>query len=251
MGFFGRIKENNRRISDALAGRRQYFTFCTTNLALYRIVTRLAPRGVVGRVLDAGAGRQAYRPLLSIYAEGIDTLDISDQEGRTDYVGDIQNMPLADDTYDSVLCAQVLHHVPDPQRAVREIARVLKPGGKALITVPHLSWLHNEPHDYFRFTVHGLRHMLARANLEEIEIVPAGGLICFLGYIPTATCMGLCWSLRWLFRLMLPVNALFVRVCLALDRLIGALRLYPANYVVLARKTEGSAAETQRVAAAR
>ncbi len=247
MGFFGRIKENNRRISDALAGKRQYFTFCTTNLALYRIITRLAPRVFVGRVLDAGAGRHAYGPLLSIYAEGVDTLDISDHEGRTDYVGDIQNMPLADDTYDSVLCTQVLHHVPDPQRAMREIARVLKPGGKALITVPHLSWLHNEPHDYFRFTVHALRLMLARANLEEIEIIPAGGLICFLGYIPTATVIGLCWSPRWLFRLMLPVNALFVRVCLALDRLLGAQLLYPTNYVVLARKIEESAAETRRI----
>jgi SAM-dependent methyltransferase len=236
MGLLQRIQRNNRAISDALAGSMCYLTLWTTSLALYRVIAKAAPRAIRGRLLDAGAGRQAYRLLLTRYAHSIDTLDIEPFGGRTDHVADIQHMPLPDATYDSVFCTQVLHHVPEPMQALREIARVLKPGGTALISVPHLSWLHNEPHDYFRFTIHGLRHMLAAAELAEVEIRPAGGLVCFLGFMPTTVVMGLLWPARWLFRLILPLNAAFVRLCLLLDRMTGTECLYPVNYVVIAGK---------------
>jgi len=236
MGLLQYIQCNNREISDSLAGSRRYFTLWTTSLALYRTLVRMAPDTIRGRVLDAGAGRQAYRTLLAAHAETIETLDIQPWGGRTDHVADIQHMPLADATYDSVFCTQVLHHLPEPGRALAEIARILKPGGDALISVPHLSWLHNEPHDYFRFTIHGLRHMLSAAGLEEVEIRPVGGLLCFLGFIPTTVVLGLVWRPRLLFWLFLPINAIFVRLCLALDSLLGAKQLFPVNYVVQARK---------------
>ena len=238
--FLDLIKRNNRRVADEFAGSRRYFSQWTTNLALYREIEAVAPKRLRGRVLDAGAGRCAWHVLLKKCTEHIETLDHEPVDGKIDHVGDIQAMPLADNTYDGVFCTQVLHHVPEPQAALNEIARVLKPGGVALISAPHLSWLHNEPHDYQRFTEHGLRRMIGKAGLEEIEIRAAGGLVAFLGVIPSTVLLGLLRPVTPLFYLALPFNAAFVWLCLLLDRACGAKRLYPVNYVVVARKPGGA-----------
>ena len=102
--------------------------------------------------------------------------------------------------YDSIFCAQVLHHLPEPELALREIARMLKPGGKAILSVPHLVWLHNEPHDYWRFTGHGLRHLVEKAGLRLVSVEPVGGLICFLAYAPSTAALALLWPVRPAFR---------------------------------------------------
>jgi len=52
-------------------------------------------------------------------------------------VADIQQLPFADDTFDTVISCETIEHVPDPARAVRELARVLKPGGRLLLTTPN------------------------------------------------------------------------------------------------------------------
>ncbi|MBI5045445.1 MAG: class I SAM-dependent methyltransferase [Candidatus Niyogibacteria bacterium] len=89
-------------------------------------------------------------------ARGVDykILDPSDAY-HPDIVGDIHNLPFGDDSQDAIICVAVLEHVEDPMRAVREIRRVLKPGGHCLCYVPFLYYFHAEKgyyHDYWRFT---------------------------------------------------------------------------------------------------
>jgi len=119
--------------------------------------------------------------------ESLDVSEPSDRSaraGRTDHVADLQDTQLPDAQYDTIFCTQVLQHLPEPERAIREMARVLKPGGKVIVSVPHLVWLHNEPHDYWRLTNHGLRHLLEKAGLRPLSIEPVGGIVCFLAYAP-------------------------------------------------------------------
>src|SRR5262249_32402332 len=68
-------------------------------------------------------------------------------------------LPFADATFERVLCVEVLEHLHDPALAVAEMRRVLAPGGLLLLTTRFAYPLHDEPHDYFRYTVHGLRHL--------------------------------------------------------------------------------------------
>ena len=234
MGLLNAIKENSRRVSDAVAGSADYYELATTNLSLLRALGPLYAEHVRGRVLDAGAGRQAYRALIEPHAERYESLDLD----NADHVGDLLAIPLLDGAFDTVVCTQVIQHVPDPGLALREIARVLRPGGRLILSAPHLVWLHNEPHDYFRFTVHGLRRLIEEAGLRPLRIEPVGGLVCFLAYAPSTLLLAALWPVRPLFRLALLANRLFIRAALLADRFVGARRLYPTNYVVVAEKPD-------------
>ena len=240
MGLLALIKENSRKVSDACAGTDDYFELATTNLSLYRALRAVAAEHVKGRLLDAGAGRMAYRKMLEACCESYESLDATALEG-IDHVADIQDTGLQDATYDSIFCTQVLQHLPEPQQALNEIARLLKPGGRAVIAVPHLVWLHNEPHDYYRFTCHGLRHMLKKAGLAEVGIEPVGGLVCFLAYANSTVALAFLRPVRPLFRLGLLFNKLFIRVALLLDKVFGVKSLYPTNFVAVAEKPAYSA----------
>lgn len=230
------IKENSRAISDACAGTSDYFELATTNLSLYRSLRAAAHANLRGRLLDAGAGRMAYRGMLEAIASSYESLDVADPSGRMDHIADLQNTGLPDAQYDAIFCTQVLQHLPEPARAVAEMARMLKPGGRAVISVPHLVWLHNEPHDYWRFTQYGMQHLCERAGLRVLSAEKVGGLVCFLAYAPSTLLLALAWPVRPLFRATLLFNRLFVRLALLLDRCIGQRALYPTNFVIVAEK---------------
>lgn len=90
-------------------------------------------------------------------------------------------VPFANEVADAVLCTELLEHCANPDEAVREIARILKPGGTLLLSSP-MSWnLHYEPHDYYRFTRYGLQAILARAGLETVSVSRIGGVFAMTG----------------------------------------------------------------------
>ena len=74
---------------------------------------------------------------------------------------DAHDLPFAERVFDSVLCTEVLEHLHEPRRAFREIHRVLRDGGYAVLTTPFQYQAHQRPFDFFRFTYDGL-HLLAR-----------------------------------------------------------------------------------------
>jgi SAM-dependent methyltransferase len=83
--------------------------------------------------------------------------------------GDALALPFVAAAFDVVLCTEVLEHLTDPQHAIDEMFRVLKPGGQLLLTTRFLFPIHDAPHDYFRFTKYGLRHLLRRFDELRIE----------------------------------------------------------------------------------
>ena len=126
------------------------------------------------RLLDVGAGDAPYRELFA-HLEYVTcdwentqyTPDIpSDLSGRADKI------PAPDSSFDAILNTQVLEHVPEPGLVLDEFSRVLRPGGVLWITAPLVWYLHEEPHDYYRFTPHGLRHLLEKAQFINVEITP-------------------------------------------------------------------------------
>lgn len=155
---------------------------CLIDLQLGTIVDNLRPAltQVTGRVLDVGAGQSPWRawlPAATSY-QGIDVGYASEfgmDSDRADIVYyDGKVMPFDDASFDCVLCIEVLEHSEDPQLLAAEIARVVKPEGLLLLTVPWSARLHHLPHDYHRFTRMRLQHLFAESGFGGIEIHERG-----------------------------------------------------------------------------
>jgi SAM-dependent methyltransferase len=136
-------------------------------------------------VLDAGAGSAPYRSLFAhCRYETQDWTHSPHGAGRTaDIVADLAALPIASDTYDAVVFTEVLEHVSDPASVLEELGRVVRPGGRLLVTVPFVGELHEEPHDYYRFTSHGLSSLLSDAGFRIEELRPVGGWFSTLAQV--------------------------------------------------------------------
>ncbi|MDC3196075.1 class I SAM-dependent methyltransferase [Flavobacteriaceae bacterium] len=130
------------------------------------------------KLLDAGAGECAYKPLFKhLEYKSID-LGVGDDEWNydfLDYKGELHNMPIPNDEFDYVLCTQVLEHLELPFESLKDLNRVLKPGGEIFISVPFCQNEHQEPYDFFRYTSYGLKSLLSRSGFKDIVVKPFGG----------------------------------------------------------------------------
>lgn len=135
------------------------------------------------RVLDAGAGETPYKPLFAVHRYLAADLAVGDTTwsySSLDVRADLAALPFAPAVFDAALNIVTLEHVRDPARVLAEIARVLKPGGRLLLATPHEWEQHQQPHDYFRYTSHGVRHLLEQAGFAVATLEPAGGFFRLL-----------------------------------------------------------------------
>jgi SAM-dependent methyltransferase len=205
-----------------------------------------AVRGFAGRVpqgelvLDAGAGEGQYRPYFqnSQYV-GVD-LGVGDSAwdyGRLDAVCDLSALPFGAGVFRAALNVVTLEHLRDPQLALCEISRVLKHGGELLLVAPHEWEVHQSPHDYFRYTRHGLELLLGRAGFQEIRVEPAGGYFRLLARRLLNGLQFFTGGARWI--LFLPAAFLLVPPALILPLLDGldAQKNFTLGYICTARKS--------------
>ena len=126
-----------------------------------------------GTTLDVGAGRQMIQHYLPPDARYI-SLDywetaVGWYHTRPQIFGDGQQLPIAAASVDTVLLLDVLEHLPRSSDCLAGIARVLKPGGRLVLQVPFLYPPHDEPYDFRRWTVHGLRQLAAEHGFVVVE----------------------------------------------------------------------------------
>jgi len=126
--------------------------------------------------------------------------------------------------------------VPEPQRAIDEFYRILVPKGVLILSAPHLSYLHNEPSDYFRFTKYGLKGILEKAGFEIIQTEPAGGLLSFIGFVPATILLNFLYGIPLLSRIAIFVCQLWTRLIVILDSRLEKGKIYALNYVVVAKR---------------
>ncbi len=177
------VSERLRRFTEEMPyERRSILAFVA------EVADRLAPGA---RVADVGAGDAPYRELF----DHVDYVTIdwehSEHAGAqgSDLIAAAESIPTPDASFDCLLLTQLLEHVPSPDDVLREMHRILRPGGTINLTAP-LTWeLHELPHDYFRFTGRGLEVLLDRAGFEAIDVRPRND--CF------TTVAQLLQNLRW------------------------------------------------------
>jgi len=231
------LKKRGRAASDYYAGREEYFSLTPAGLTLLQALKPLIRDHCRGRVLDAGAGRGAYRDLLLKSAENYVGMDVG-RNLATDVVGDAQRLPFSSDSFDTIFCSQVLEHVPEPWLALTEFERVLKPGGKLILSVPHISWLHNEPHDYYRYTQHGVSFLLGKAGVKIHDVSAAGGLFSLLGHIVSTLLVNITFGVLGLHRFAMWLNRMLVKLFVLVDTTVEKKKIFALNYVVLATKVK-------------
>jgi SAM-dependent methyltransferase len=140
---------------------------------------RHLPLHAKGDLLDLGCGKIplyiAYRKLVSS-ATCVDWANTLHPNPHLDLECDI-NDPLMfpDASFDTVILSDVLEHIRSPQDLLCEIRRVLRPDGVLLMNVPFLYWLHEEPHDYFRYTRHALQLLCKTSGLRVLHLEAIGG----------------------------------------------------------------------------
>jgi SAM-dependent methyltransferase len=162
-----------------------------------RSISLLAPV-LHGRLIDVGCGQQPYRSYYDKQTQ-ITACDFDARRGIVDFACPAHQIPVADGSFDSILCTEVLEHVPDPLAVWKEFYRILVPGGLVLLTTP-LYWPpHELPYDFYRYPEQGLRHLIQASGFEVRELLPRGGNWAFLGQVHMHV-MGHYFRWKWLRR---------------------------------------------------
>lgn len=231
-----RLEQARRQLNTSRRWRR-YFSPLALSLEL-ALEARLR-KHALGDLLDVGCGTMPFRETLLKRVKSYESLDIEARAPGVTYLADVQAMPeVPTARYDSILCSEVLEHVARPDAAIAELFRVLRPGGRLLLTVPFLSRLHEEPHDFYRYTEHGLRELLGRHGFVVEEVAAIASVCSFLGHQVSTLVVAGTWDIPVLRELAFGVNLLAVVLpCYWLDRLVMPRRKLPAGYVAVAVKS--------------
>lgn len=200
-----------------------------------------------GNVLDIGCADCSIKQQLNL-AEVYFGLDFPETatklyQTRPHVYGDASQLPFTAKSFDTVLMLDVLEHLSEPELALHEASRVLKEQGRLLITIPFSYPLHDQPHDYQRFTIHGLTYHIHKAGFELAEINEVGGgaqaaalalsVTVAQGAINAMTQRG--WRVFFI-PLALPLIPIFNLAGFILSWLLPAEEILPTAYYVEAKR---------------
>ncbi len=131
-----------------------------------------------GKMIEIGCGDKSKGLLVGEFVSehiGLDHEGTLHDKSHIDLFGTAYDIPQENESFDCILSTAVIEHLEDPQTALAEALRVLKPGGYAIYTAPLFWHLHEEPRDFYRYTKFGLKYLFEKAGFEIIEITPLSG----------------------------------------------------------------------------
>ena len=175
--------------------------------------------------LDVGCGESPY----SKYFPNRVSFDLEYTEGAN-LIADVNDLPFKNESFEQILCSEVLEHLEVPERGVKEMERVLKKNGKLIITTRFLFPLHNEPQDFWRFTKFGLEKMFKGWKIEKLE-GDTGDLMSLASVMQ-----------RFAFRQKNYIKVLFLLLCKLIYMLNLIFRnrvktkIMPTGYLLIVRK---------------
>lgn len=232
--------------------RRGYVN--SSRVHLKQAVRRFAKGTAKGMlVLDAGAGTSPYRKLFDhARYEAADFAALGTDYAPLDYVCDLSDIPAESGRFDRILFNQVLEHLPEPGKALVELNRVLRPGGRLFCSAPLFYEEHQKPYDFYRYTQFALRRLFEEAGFEVVRIEWLEGYFGTVahqfhqmhrwlpGDASSIRELNVGWRIVWIGPLLLTTRALAGRLRKSYANLDVNARYtgagMPKNYVVVARK---------------
>jgi len=231
--LFRKGKESRHAVSDRISPtllQYDYLALKTLSTDIKSLIESLPESEEQRIALDLGSDKSPYREFLSKKKFKVSTLDVDDGQGA-EYVGTAEGTRLCDNSFDLVLCTQVLEHCEDPFKGIREIQRILKPEGFAIISVPHVWFYHPHPSDHWRFTQEGVIKLCETAGLVPLVLHAQGGTLLALFQILNFLVYGV--MAKWGAPIYLILNIAGV----VLDKTIKN-SLFCQNFACLVQKAE-------------
>jgi ubiquinone/menaquinone biosynthesis C-methylase UbiE len=196
---------------------------------------------VTGDVLDLGCGQKPYETIFtntkSYIGVDVKVSGHNHNNSKIDVFYDGKKLPFLDNSFDSIVCFEVLEHVFDVDELLSEVSRVLKAEGVILITTPFMREEHEIPYDFARYTNFGLTYLLKKNNFKVLDLIKTTSSVIaigqlFVNYIanhilPNGRFLGKLSQLIVVF----PINILF----LIFDRIFQKKNSMYCNLVVLAK----------------
>ncbi len=166
-------------------------------------------KNVGGVMVDLGGGKNpSYERFWQIRPEKFIRVDIN-EKAEPDVLANLNNpLPFEDNFADTIFLLSVIYILEDPVKTLREINRMLKPGGKLFMTSPFIFNEAKEPSDYWRFTSEGLEKILNEAGFSEYIIKAVGERFSAAAYLTTP------------FLIFWPVKFIFYMLAVGLDNII-------------------------------
>jgi len=211
----------------------QSYYICNTFLDYYVKYIRDYSRG---RLLDCGCGLVPY---YEIYRDLVDEFICTDWQNSlhdnkfVDVYSDLnERLNFEDGSFDTVLLTDVLEHIYNPGKLLAEIHRVLITGGRVIIAVPFLYRIHEEPHDYYRYTEYSLKRLCEDTGLNILKMEPYGGYVDVL----FDTLNKVFIRNRFLLRLFMPLTSLVKKSFINRKINKAHQNKYPLGYILCAEK---------------
>lgn len=151
-----------------------------------RALQRHAAQHFSGRLIDIGCGTKPYKSLLAPYISahiGVDHEATMHDKAQIDLFGTAYAIPVDDAGFDCAICNAVLEHLEEPEQAIRECYRVLKPGGTAIYSIPFIWHVHEAPRDFYRYSRYGIEYLFKKAGFEIITIEALSGFWVTFGVL--------------------------------------------------------------------
>lgn len=236
--MYDRIKAGWAASSEQQSERSSFWERSALVMLLRRAVAAKLGRYGKGDLLDAGAGTLTYRSLAKKHTQTYTSVDFKKTHPELDRVEDVQALTFANNSFDTILCVEVLEHVPYPAKALAQFYRLLRPGGTLILTVPHMGYLHNEPHDYYRFTNYGLDVLLSDAGFEIESIESNGGFLSFIQHIPATFLVGVSQGVPFVQDVVHIVNRVTSHATVWVDDRVDKRKLFAVHFVAVAKKPD-------------
>jgi len=199
------------------------------------------PKHVKGRLLDLGCGKV---PLFEMYKDYIiDNMCVDwDNTLHDNKYVDVTcdspgNLPFEEEQFETIILSDVMEHLPNPEKLWKEMFRLLAPGGKVLLNVPFLYWIHEAPHDYYRYTEFAVKRFAELSGFSIILLEPIGGAPEVLADISSKV------FARYTFGKWIAVSIQYLG-CLAIKTKIikriskKTSELFPLGYFIIVEKPE-------------
>ncbi|MBI5138681.1 MAG: methyltransferase domain-containing protein [Candidatus Vogelbacteria bacterium] len=213
------------------------YIYKTGRIELYQQIKKYSSL-INGRVLDIGSGSFSRYQNLFQFDEYV-KMDIEPGK-NVDVVGRIEMIPFKDQAFNSIVCTQVLGDVYELSKAFNELYRVLRPGDVVLITENLFDPLHDEPFDFWRFTIHGLRRLAEDVGFEIKVLERRGGYWSIMAQLKAR---------YWIERIR-PNNKWFAKIFSLRLKILGtwaifldsrddsrANKLFTHGYILIAQKS--------------
>jgi len=229
------FKDNEEEISRKFISTENFWKRSPAGIVLLSNLKIIINKYVHGKVLDAGAGKLIYKNLIKKNSRDYESLDFKKTHSQLDHIENVEDLSFNNNTYDVIFCSQVLEHIPNPEKALKEFYRILKNGGILIVSVPHLAYLHNEPYDFYRYTKYGIEHLSKKSGFKTIEIISCGGIFSFNGYI-ISRLFGIFFTMPLFGKIFFNINFVISKILVFLDRVTKNNKIFPLYYIGVFKK---------------